>query len=55
MCGVVAKIPVRTGLRARDPERPHLGEHAIGLELETPAGHLADAPRDRACRQPVED
>ena len=38
---------LRAELRGRQPQLHHLGEHPVGVHLETPARHLTHAPRDR--------
>ena len=37
----------RTELGGHEPEALHLGEHPLRRQLIAPAGHLAEAPRDR--------
>ena len=41
----------RPELGGGEAERRHLGQHAVGRQLPAPAGHLADAPRDRRAGQ----
>src|SRR5690348_4057742 len=53
--GVGAEPAVGAGLARLQAELAHLREHAVGLELEAPAGHFADAPGDRARRHAVEE
>ena len=36
-----------TELGGHEPEALHLGEHPLRRQLVTPAGHFAQAPRDR--------
>ena len=43
---------VRPELGGEQPDLAHLGEDLVGPELVTPAGHLADAPRDRGAGDP---
>ena len=51
--GAVERQPAqRPELGGRQPELGHLGQHALGRELQAPARDLADAPRDRGSRQP---
>ena len=50
--GVERQPAERAELRRRQAEPGHLGEHALGRELQAPARHLAHAPRDRRAGQP---
>ena len=52
---VVPEVAVGAGLGGDDPQRPHLCEHAVGRELDAPARHLADPPRDRTGGEAFED
>src|SRR5690348_12591659 len=53
--GVCAEPPVGAGLGRPHPELAHLCQHSLGLELEAPAGDLADTPGDRARRHAIEE
>ena len=44
LLGVERQVADRPELGGAQAERRHLAEHALGVELATPAGDLADAP-----------
>ena len=44
LLGVERQVADRPKLGRAQAERRHLAEHALGVELATPAGDLADAP-----------